>query len=222
MNVFLAFFEKSTQHFISFLKSQLGTARSLARRYRIGYPVIQSETYKDMVIHMRSVTTTVKSVALAALTGAMAFGLSACNPTLRSHGYVPSSEQKPQAIEPGVDTKATVLARLGNPSTRGTFEIDTWYYMSSVRQRLAYLRPVVEERQVTAVIFNDDGQVQAVAEYGLEDGRIVNFVGRETPTRGRQLSVLEQVFGTIGRLPTDRLTGQQNVPGGGGGPGSSR
>jgi len=98
----------------------------------------------------------------------------------------------------------------------------TWYYMSAVRQRLAYLRPITEERQITAVVFNDDGQVQAVAEYGLKDGNIVNFIGRETPTRGRELSVLEQIFGTIGRLPTDSLTGNRQTPGGGGGPGSGR
>ncbi|MEE9346661.1 MAG: outer membrane protein assembly factor BamE [Robiginitomaculum sp.] len=156
-----------------------------------------------------------KTIAIASLFAS--FGLTACNPTLRTHGYVATENDKPQEIEPGADTKATVLARLGNPSTTGTFEQDTWYYMTSVRQRLAYLRPITEERQITAVVFNDDGQVQAVAEYGLEDGRIVDFVGRETPTRGRQVSVLEQIFGTIGRLPTDQLTrGQNDIPGGGG------
>lgn len=161
-----------------------------------------------------------KTVALLAIISS--FGLSACNPTLRTHGYVPTEADKPQEIEPGADTKATVLARLGNPSTTGTFETEVWYYMSSVRQRLAYLRPITEERQITAIVFNEDGQVNAVAEYGLEDGRVVNFVGRETPTRGRELSVLEQIFGTIGRLPTDTLTRDSNQPGGGGGPGSGR
>ena len=162
----------------------------------------------------------IKTVAACALV--LSFGLTACNPTLRTHGYVPTEKDKPQEIEPGADTKATVLARLGNPSTTGTFEQETWYYMSAVRQRLAYLRPITEERQITAVVFNDDGQVQAVAEYGLKDGNIVNFIGRETPTRGRELSVLEQIFGTIGRLPTDSLTGNRQTPGGGGGPGSGR
>ncbi len=149
--------------------------------------------------------------------------LSACNPTLRTHGYI-ATDDKPQAVEPKSDTKATVLSRLGNPSVKGTFDeelqIDTWYYMTSVRQRFAYLRPIIEERTITAVSFNPDGQVTNVAEYGIEDGRYVNYVDRKTPTRGRELSVLEQVFGTIGRLPTDRIGGQQqDVPGGGGGPG---
>ncbi len=148
--------------------------------------------------------------------------LTACNPTLRTHGYI-ATKDKPQEVESGTDTKASVLARLGNPSVEGTFdealETDTWYYMTAVRQRFAYLRPLIEERTITAISFNEDGQVVKVAEYGIEDGQYVNYVDRKTPTRGRELSVLEQVFGTLGRLPTDRIGGQQDVPGGSGGPG---
>lgn len=151
----------------------------------------------------------------------VAFSLSACNPILRTHGYVPT-ENKPQEVNPESDTKASVLARLGNPSVKGTFDEDidedTWFYMNSVRQRYAYLRPQIEERSITAISFDVDGKVIKVAEYGIEDGQYVNYVDRETPTRGRELSVLEQVFGTIGRIPTDRIGGQQDVPGGPGGP----
>jgi len=156
-----------------------------------------------------------------AVFGLCATGLSACNPTLRNHGYIPT-EDKPQQVEANSDTKASVLARLGNPSVRSTFDEDTWYYMTSVRQRLAYLRPLTEERSITAITFNEDGQVAKVAEYGLENGQYVNYSDRETPTRGRELSVLEQIFGTIGRIPTDQLGGNQNVPGGSGGPGDGR
>jgi len=161
----------------------------------------------------------VKTVALIGL----AIAISGCNPILRTHGYVPTANNKPQEVNPDTDTKATVLARLGNPSVKTTFDEDlvedTWYYMNSVRQRYAYLRPKIEDRNITAVTFNEDGQVTKIAEYGIEDGRYVNFVDRKTPTRGRELTALEQVFGTIGRLPTSQLGGQQDIPGGGGGPG---
>lgn len=150
--------------------------------------------------------------------------IGACNPVLRTHGYVATETDKPQGIDPNTDTKATVLSRLGNPSVKGTFDEreevqdETWYYITSVRQRYAYLRPLIEDRTIVAVSFNPDGQVQKVAEYGIEDGRYVNFSNRKTPTRGRELNALEQIFGTIGVVPTDRLTGQ-NPGGGAGGPG---
>jgi len=141
-----------------------------------------------------------------------------CNPILRTHGYVPTAE-KPQEVNPKTDTKSSVLARLGNPSVKSTFEEeiddDVWYYITSVRQRYAYLRPQIEDRTITAIHFNPDGQVTQVAEYGLEDGVPVDYVSRKTPTRGREISVLEQIFGTIGALPTDRLAGQNTNTGGG-------
>ena len=161
-------------------------------------------------------------VVTAALLGA-ALLATGCNPTLRTHGYVPTADAKPQAINPNTDTKATVLASLVSASIEGTFdeadETDTWYYINQVRERYAYLRPQIQDQRVTAITFNADGQVTRVAEYGIEDRRVVNYSDRETPTRGRELSVLEQIFGTIGRIPTDRIGGnQQNVPGGAGGP----
>jgi len=161
------------------------------------------------------------SIAAIMIIGAIA--ATGCNPTLRTHGYVPTQDAKPQEINPSSDTKASVLASLGSPSIEGTFdedvEADTWYYINQVRERYAYLRPQIQEQTVTAISFNADGQVTKVAEYGIEDRRVVNYENRETPTRGRELSVLEQIFGTIGRIPTDRIGGdQQNVPGGPGGP----
>lgn len=161
--------------------------------------------------------TLIKILAIAAAASL----ISGCNPVLRTHGYVPTADAKPQEVNPETDTKSSVLARLGNPSVKSTFEEDidedTWFYINSVRQRYAYLRPKIEERTITAISFNEDGQVAKVAEYGVEDGRYVNFVDRKTPTRGRELSVLEQIFGTIGRLPTDRIGGdqQRDAPGGG-------
>ena len=165
-------------------------------------------------------TTAVKLAVVGA-----ALSVTACNPVLRTHGYVSAGENKPQAVEATVDTKATVLSRLGNPSVEGTFDdelgVDTWYYINSVRERQAYLRPKVRERQITAITFDEDGTVTKVAEYGIEDGRYVDYKDRTTPTRGRELSVLEQIFGTIGRLPTNRIGGgdPNDRPGGPGGPG---
>ncbi len=166
------------------------------------------------------------SRTLITILAASAVMMTGCNPVLRTHGYVATEDAKPQAVEPGSDTKSTVLARLGNPSVKGTFdeerEGDTWYYMNSVRQSFAYLRPLIEERSITAINFNSDGQVQKVVEYGLEDGQYVNLVNRKSPTRGRELTVLEQIFGSVGRLPTDQLGGNRPIPGGGGGPGGGR
>ena len=153
-------------------------------------------------------------VFAALLSLPFAFAITGCNPTLRTHGYVADTDKKPQEVNPDSDTKATVLSRLGNPSIRSTFDENTWFYISSVRETMAYLEPKVEERTITAISFNEDGQVAQVAEYGIEDGRYVTYSDNKTPTRGRELSVLEQIFGSIGRLPSQQIDREQNVPGG--------
>jgi len=158
-----------------------------------------------------------RHLSLTLLVAACAVGASACNPVLRSHGYRYTTQEEPN-ITPAEDTEASVLARLGNPSTRGTFEDNTWYYISSTRESLAYLRPATRDRRIIAVSFDDAGVVSTVNEYSLEDGRVVAYADRETPTRGRELSFLEQLLGNVGRLPSEQFGGEQNLPGGAGGP----
>jgi outer membrane protein assembly factor BamE (lipoprotein component of BamABCDE complex) len=158
-----------------------------------------------------------RHLSLTLLVAACAVGVSACNPVLRSHGYRYTTQEEPN-ITPAEDTQDSVLARLGNPSTRGTFEDDTWYYISSTRESLAYLRPATRDRRIIAVSFDDAGVVSEVNEYSLEDGRVVAYADRETPTRGRELSFLEQLLGNVGRLPSEQFGGEQNLPGGAGGP----
>jgi outer membrane protein assembly factor BamE (lipoprotein component of BamABCDE complex) len=157
-----------------------------------------------------------RAAIAAALVAACGF-VAACNPTLRTHGYRYTDGEIPE-FAPGEDTQASVLAALGNPSTRGMFDENTWYYISATREYLAYLRPDTRERRVIAIRFDDNGVVSVVDEYGLDEGRVVAFVHRETPTRGRELTLLEQLLGNVGRLPSEQFGGEQNLPGGAGGP----
>ena len=155
--------------------------------------------------------------AAAAVVLLIAAASAACSPIVRRHGYVPEKATLDE-IEPGVDTQQSILRKYGNPSTRGVFEDNTWYYVTNVRERLGYLQPASSARSVYALRFHENGQLAAVDTYNLADGRVVNLVGRETPTRGRELTILEQLLGNVGRLPADSIGGQDNLPGGAGGP----
>ena len=144
-------------------------------------------------------------VVISALTA-----LGACQATRNYNGYVPD-QVKPVDIEPGTDTRSTVLARLGSPSTTSLFNPNLWIYMSATRETMSYHRPDIIQRSIVAIQFDESDQVQDVLTYDLDDGRVVNYVSRVTPTRGRELGILEQLFGTIGRLPS-QLPGE-NGPG---------
>ena len=136
--------------------------------------------------------------------------VTACTPIRQYHGYLPDDAQ-PTDIEPGEDTRATVLARLGSPSTKSIFDDDTWIYMSSIHSNFAYFKPKIEKRDVIAIRFGEDDVVDEIVEYDADDGEIIQYASRETATRGRELSLLEQLFGSVGtvRLPNS----DENLPG---------
>lgn len=129
--------------------------------------------------------------------------LTACiSPARDFHGYI-ADEVQPFDIKPGEDTRSTVLAQLGSPSSEGLFDTNTWFYFSDVQERFAFYKPKVVERSVVAIRFGEDDAVDEVVRYDASAGQIVSYASRETPTRGRELGFWEQIFGTVGavRLP---------------------
>lgn len=130
-----------------------------------------------------------------------------CRATRDFHGYVPD-QALPTDVEPTVDTRSTVLARLGSPSTTSVFDDNLWVYMSSTRENKAFYYPKVVSREIVAIQFDENDVVSDVLTYDLEDGRVIDYASRVTPTRGRELSILEQLFGSIGNIP-NQIPGQQ-------------
>ena len=125
--------------------------------------------------------------------------LGACAPVPSNHGFL-ALDVKPAEVKVGQDTKSTVLERLGSPSAKSTFDENTWFYMSQAVERVAFYRPRVTKREVVAVSFDGAEKVASVNSYTLADGKVVALNGRETPTRGRELTILEQLLGNVGRV----------------------
>ncbi len=140
----------------------------------------------------------IRTTLAIAAAGTAILGLCACVPTNSFQGFQ-AVEQAPSDVKVGEDTRATVQARLGTPTATGTFDKDTWFYMSQVSNKTAFYHPRVVKRDVVAIAFDKGGQqVTAVNTFTLKDGRIIAYNGRVTPTRGREMSVIEQLIGSIG------------------------
>ena len=143
--------------------------------------------------------------------------LTACTAVENQRGYVPDAEVL-GSLAVGQDTKATVAQKLGNPTVAGTFNNDTWYYISSHDVQTAFFATHSVRRNIVAVEFSNTGQIASVKRYGLEDGSIIDYVTRETPTRGRELSLLQQIFNAVPGNVGQAAPNQETNPGGGGGP----
>ena len=126
-------------------------------------------------------------------------GLSACGDNVQLRGNTPEPEDI-AAIQPGVQSRQDVIDLLGSPSTVSTFEDRKWYYIGQKTEEIAFMKPEVIDRQVLVVTFDDSGLVEGTKMYGMEDAQDVEPVDRETPTEGRDLTFLQQLFGNIGRF----------------------
>ena len=136
------------------------------------------------------------SIAVILLTGSL---LTACAPIEESHGYVPDVELI-EKLRPGVHDRDSVAELLGSPSSIGTFDDGTWYYISRSTERIAFMNRKVVQQDVVVVSFDEGGIVKTVERFSLEDGREIDLVSRTTPTRGKELTVLEQLFDNLGRF----------------------
>lgn len=131
--------------------------------------------------------------------------LTGCAPTTQLHGYVPPPEDIAR-IRPGFDDMGSVQEILGRPSSSGVLRDTAWYYVQSKVENYTYHPPRVIDRTVLAVNFDQRGVVRDIHRYGLEDGRIIDLQTRTTETGGRQMGVLEQLFGNLLNVNAESLT----------------
>ncbi len=109
------------------------------------------------------------------------------------HGY----QLDPKATEQvkAGDSAEHILVLLGTPTTTSTVGGDAWYYMTQITDRsLSFIHPKVTEQRVFAVYFTKDKKVERIANYGMEDGKVIDFVTRTTPTAGAESSFLKGMF----------------------------
>jgi len=84
---------------------------------------------------------------------------------------------------------------LGSPTTTSTVGGDAWYYVTQITDRgLGFMPPRVTDQRVFAVYFTKDKKVERVANYGMQDGKLIDFVSRTTPTAGAESTFLKGMF----------------------------
>lgn len=109
------------------------------------------------------------------------------------HGY----QIDPQAladVRPG-QTAEQVLVTMGTPSTTSTVGGDAWYYISQKTSRaVAFMPPRMVDQRIYAVYFDKGKKVTRVANYGIQDGKVVNFASGATVTIGTENTFLKGLF----------------------------
>ena len=114
--------------------------------------------------------------------------LGACGEQFQK-GYI----MPPGALEqiPIGASQDQVLIVMGTPSTVATLSGEVFYYISQRADRpIMFMQTEVTDQRVIAVYFDKQRKVQRLAEYGMKDGHLFDFVARTTPTSGNDLNVI--------------------------------
>ncbi len=137
-----------------------------------------------------------RRLAAPALLIALALPLAGCLSETFQRGYV-VPEGALEQIRLGA-SQEQVLIVLGTPSTVATVSGEAFYYISQTATRAASFMPTtIVDQRVVAIYFDKDRRVQRVADYGMKDGVVFDFVSRTTPTAGSDMSLIKQLFSTI-------------------------
>jgi outer membrane protein assembly factor BamE (lipoprotein component of BamABCDE complex) len=148
---------------------------------------------------------------------AASVALAGCSPVVSNRGYLENQDAE-AGVAAGVDTKTTIEQKLGDPSVQAAFGTDAWYYITQQERQVAFFDSTILSRHILAIYFDKDGKVSDMKHYGLDDGNVVAFESRTTPTRGREMTFLQQLFNATPGMPGAQDQQERN-PGGGGGPG---
>lgn len=153
-------------------------------------------------MHRRSPRAAKKPVAAALALALLGVGLTACAEAY-DHGYV-APENALEQVQVG-QTREQVFLILGSPSTTATLGGEAFYYISQKSQRaVAFLNQTVVEQKVLVVYFDDKGKVREIGNYGLQDGKVFDFISRKTKTTGADYGLLSQM---LRATPSNPLTG---------------
>jgi outer membrane protein assembly factor BamE (lipoprotein component of BamABCDE complex) len=110
-------------------------------------------------------------------------------------------EQTLNQVKIGETTKQQALALMGTPSTTSTVGGDAWYYIGQKMTRpLAFMPAQMTDQNVLAIYFDKSGKVSRIANYGMKDGKVFDFVSRTTPTGGQEPDFLRNLLSGLFRF----------------------
>ncbi len=122
-----------------------------------------------------------------------------CEEQIDVRGNVPDTKLVAE-LKPGVHKQRDVERRLGAPSTIATFDNAVWYYISGRVKSVSFFKPELLERKVLTVHFDKKGVVQKIQEVDVTKQKEIELVERETPTKGKELTFIQQIIGNIGKF----------------------
>lgn len=128
---------------------------------------------------------------------------SGCIKTINEQGYkIPEIDIS--KLKLGESTKSDVFILLGSPSTTSNFGDETWYYINKKYESVAFLDTKDLEQKVISFRFDNNGVLQKIEDFDLNDKQQIAIKSDKTPTEGNRMTIFEQMLSNLGRFNQSR------------------
>jgi outer membrane protein assembly factor BamE (lipoprotein component of BamABCDE complex) len=134
---------------------------------------------------------------LAVLGGCSMPGFLSYPPQVRGNMIEPDTMKQ---LVPGTSTRKDVVALMGSPTAKATFDDNTWLYIAEVTKPVIAGTQTVLDQQVVALTFDPQGVLRNVATRTADDGKPVSMAGGATPSPGSEATFMQQLLGNVGRF----------------------
>ncbi len=128
-------------------------------------------------------------------------GLAGCSvfaPIPTDRGVIIESSDYDKLV-PGVSTRSEVSRLIGSPTSRATFDDNTWIYIGEVTAPVPLALPKIEHQQVVVLSFDQGGVLRSRRILDKADARNVAMAAGSTPSPGSETSFVQMLIGNVGR-----------------------
>jgi outer membrane protein assembly factor BamE (lipoprotein component of BamABCDE complex) len=144
-----------------------------------------------------------RTVPLALLGTMAALALFGCESIIDYRGFAPTPGSV-EKLEAGTQSREDVIRLIGTPTSVATFNPNVWYYITQTQDTYAFFKAQIIEQKVMQLNFDDAGRLKTIKNYDLKDAQDISMVARITPTAGKELTILEQLMGNVGKFSGPR------------------
>ena len=113
------------------------------------------------------------------------------------NGQLPDGEMLSK-LRLNEDNKQVIDQLLGSPSFKGEFGDNSYYYFSTISDKIAFLEPDLIEQKIIQLKFDDKNILSKVYLFEKNDSKEILMSSNSTKTTGREISILEQMISNFG------------------------
>ena len=139
--------------------------------------------------------------------------ISACSPFIDNRGFNHETLDMTK-ITIGVDTKDSVMEKIGSPSTTSLYPtqpgvVDSkWFYITKRTSTKAFFSPETLHQQTVVICFDEKNVVSDVLK--IEGETVISLNPNKTIGTGYETNVMRDIFGNFGRYSAKSPTQQAN------------